>query len=179
MEYIDIVDKNGKPTGQTASRDEVHSKGLKHRHIHVWITNSTGEILLQKRAENKKIFPNLWAMAIEGHVSAGESLDETIIKEAMEELFIKLTADELNFLFEYSGRMDFGPEKIENYVNSVFIVHKNIPIDQIEIDKSEVADVKWMPWRKYKKELETENPAYRPYKQEFLKLFEYLEKEQS
>lgn len=39
MECLDILDENGKKTGQTASRKEVHSKGLWHKGVHIWIIN--------------------------------------------------------------------------------------------------------------------------------------------
>ena len=31
MEYFDIVDENGLPTGKTVSREEAHQKGIPHR----------------------------------------------------------------------------------------------------------------------------------------------------
>jgi isopentenyldiphosphate isomerase len=65
MEMIDILDSNGKPTGEVASREEVHKKGLWHRTNHIWLVNNHGEILLQKRADNIESFPNKY------HISAG------------------------------------------------------------------------------------------------------------
>ena len=43
MEYLDIVDENGKPTGKTVSREEAHAKGIMHRTAHVWIVRPTGD----------------------------------------------------------------------------------------------------------------------------------------
>ena len=37
MEYLDIVDDKGNPTGDIVSRDEAHDKGIRHRTAHVWI----------------------------------------------------------------------------------------------------------------------------------------------
>ncbi|MGN1182202.1 MAG: hypothetical protein ACI4SR_04275 [Faecalibacillus sp.] len=37
MEYLDIVDEKGNPTGQIIERQEAHKKGIRHRTSHVWI----------------------------------------------------------------------------------------------------------------------------------------------
>ena len=37
MEYLDIVDENGVPTGKIAERTAAHKQGLRHRTSHVWI----------------------------------------------------------------------------------------------------------------------------------------------
>ena len=37
MEWLDIVDENGVPTGQEVSRQKAHRLGLRHRTAHVRI----------------------------------------------------------------------------------------------------------------------------------------------
>jgi isopentenyldiphosphate isomerase len=56
-DIFDIVNEKDEIIGQ-ASRPEVHAKNLFHRASHVWIFNSKGEMLLQKRSTNKDTFPN-------------------------------------------------------------------------------------------------------------------------
>ena len=51
-EIFDIIDQNDNVIGQ-ASREETHKKGLLHRVVDIFIFNSQGEILLQKRSEKK------------------------------------------------------------------------------------------------------------------------------
>ena len=41
MEYLDIVDENGIPSGETVSREEAHRLGVQHRTSHVWIVRKT------------------------------------------------------------------------------------------------------------------------------------------
>ena len=55
MEILDIVDEEGKPTGETVDREQAHREGVLHRTSHVWIArNKNGRIqlLLQKRSHN-------------------------------------------------------------------------------------------------------------------------------
>ena len=36
-EILDIVDEQGRPTGQTIPRAVAHAEGIRHRTSHVWI----------------------------------------------------------------------------------------------------------------------------------------------
>ena len=60
MEFLDIRDKNGNPTGEVKERSLVHADGDIHGTSHVWIVrkNEKGsyDLLLQKRSENKEHF---------------------------------------------------------------------------------------------------------------------------
>ena len=53
-EIFDIVDECDEVIG-SASREEVHRKGLKHRSVHL-VFNRKGEVLLQKRSMQKDTF---------------------------------------------------------------------------------------------------------------------------
>jgi isopentenyldiphosphate isomerase len=55
-------------------RSEVHRDGDYHRAVHVWIySESTGELLLQRRADCKDSWPGQWDISSAGHISAGDS----------------------------------------------------------------------------------------------------------
>lgn len=64
MEIWEILDNNGNKTGKTMQKDDekVWQKGIYHRGADVWIINSEKKILIQKRAKEKKLEPNVWAM---------------------------------------------------------------------------------------------------------------------
>ena len=47
--------------------------------------NEQGEILLQKRASTKRQEPNKWAICA-GHIDAGETVENAILREMEEEL---------------------------------------------------------------------------------------------
>ena len=60
MEYLDIRDKNGNPTGVIKERSLVHADGDMHGTSHVWIVkkNEKGsyDLLLQKRRRSNLQF---------------------------------------------------------------------------------------------------------------------------
>ena len=61
MEFFDIVDEKGIPTGETIERIQAHKKGVRHRTAHIWIVreqNGKAQLLLQKRSAEKDSFPS-------------------------------------------------------------------------------------------------------------------------
>jgi hypothetical protein len=57
-----------------SERHLVHADGDYHGAVHVWIyVESTGELLLQKRADRKDSWPGLWDISSAGHISAGDT----------------------------------------------------------------------------------------------------------
>jgi hypothetical protein len=57
-----------------SERHLVHADGDYHAAVHVWIyVESTGELLLQKRADRKDSWPGLWDISSAGHISAGDT----------------------------------------------------------------------------------------------------------
>ncbi|MEK9738209.1 MAG: NUDIX domain-containing protein [Euryarchaeota archaeon] len=71
-EIFDIVNDSDKVIG-SASRNEVHNRGLKHRSVHLLIFNKRGAVLLQKRSMEKDTFPGVWDSSVSGHVDSGEN----------------------------------------------------------------------------------------------------------
>ena len=95
MEYLDIVDENGLPTGRTVARDTAHSEGIRHRTAHVWIVRgdkARREVLLQKRSMEKESFPGLYDTSSAGHIPAGDEPLMSALRELKEELGISASA---------------------------------------------------------------------------------------
>src|SRR6185436_19957355 len=84
-ELFAVVDEMDRTIG-AAPRSEVHGNNLLHRAVHIFIFNSAGEVLLQKRSRSKDRHPNLRDSSAAGHVGAGEDYDATAVRELKEEL---------------------------------------------------------------------------------------------
>ena len=86
MELIDIVRPDGMPAGVVKPREQVHRDGEWHRTVHVWVINGAGELLLQKRADEKASYPGMWDVSCAGHIRAGDTSLKTAVTELAEEL---------------------------------------------------------------------------------------------
>lgn len=84
-EIFDVVDSHDRVIGQ-APRSEVHRRGLLHRAVHIFVFNSRGQLLLQRRSAAKDQFPLCYTSSASGHVGSGETYDACAPRELEEEL---------------------------------------------------------------------------------------------
>ncbi len=151
-ELVDILDENGKEVDIIKTKSEAHSQGLWHGAIHIWIYNSKGEILLQKRSMAKSTMPGLWDISVAGHLSAGERPKNAALRELHEELGVRAKPEELKEVA--SLRVDFSDSK-QNYHNKEFVHIYLYKLDSLpsKLQEEEVAEVKFVTIDKFEKEL--------------------------
>lgn len=137
MELIDIVDENNELTGQVEDRWIAYEKGLWRRTVSCWIMNEKGEILLQKRAGDKRKNPNKWAKT-GGQVDAGETVEEAIFREVKEELGIEVPKEQIKVIDIHKSN---DKNKRFSY-NFIFVV--NYKIEDYILQKEEVVEVKYV-----------------------------------
>ncbi len=141
-EYFDVLNKYGEFTGEIATREECHEKGLWHRAIYGFIFNKNGDVLLQKRSKNKKLWPDLWDITAGGHVLAGEFGSQALIREIKEELGIEVAENEVKYLVG-STSINIKDNIINNHYNECYIIAKEIDISNIKLQEDEVSEIKW------------------------------------
>lgn len=95
-ELLDYYGKDGEHLG-TAPRREVHRRGLLHHVVHFWMITpghpkwgvAGSGFWCQRRSPDKADFPNMYdILAMGGHIDAGESPDNAVLREIWEELGI-------------------------------------------------------------------------------------------
>jgi isopentenyldiphosphate isomerase len=100
-ELFPVVDEQGHVIG-SALRGQVHGNPkLLHPVVHCLVTNSRGELLLQRRSLDKDIQPGRWDTSVGGHVVFGESIEHALRREMKEEVGLELEEDQLTFLYRY------------------------------------------------------------------------------
>lgn len=94
------------------------------------------ELLWQQRSEKLENFPGKWDVSAGGHVNLGESFVEAAIREAFEEIGVKLTADDLTLV---------AFRRNKNIINMVYLVDWTDKPEDFKFDDGEVMAVKWVP----------------------------------
>ncbi len=160
MEYLDIVDENGEPTGKTVEREYAHANGIRHRTSHVWILrerNGHIQILLQKRSENKDSYPGDYDISSAGHIPAGSGYIESALRELKEELGVETHAERLI----YCGQRRFtfndvfhGKDFHDNQVSNVYVLWLDRDENEFRIQKEEISEVKWFNLTDFRKDAE-------------------------
>jgi isopentenyl-diphosphate Delta-isomerase len=97
-ELIDVIDEEGNSLNTQMMKSEAHKKGLWHHASHLWIRNKEGQFLLQKRAKQKELSPGVWDVVVGGHVSAGETPDQAVLRETEEEIGLKISINDIKKL---------------------------------------------------------------------------------
>lgn len=149
MEYIDIVDEQGNPTGEKVERSIAHSQGIRHRTAHIWIVrkvNGRYQVLMQKRAMNKESFPGMFDTSSAGHIQAGDEPRESALREFHEELGIRAQPQELEFAgnFRISYEKEFYRKMFrDNEIAFVYIYSQPVDETKLVLQKEEVETVEW------------------------------------
>ena len=149
MEYLDIVEEDGIPTGETVSRSRAHSEGILHRTAHVWVIRPSEkgyDILLQKRSMEKESFPGLYDTSSAGHIPAGEEPVPSALRELKEELGIDAQPSQLHYAgtFRIQYEKEFhGHLFRDNEVTSVYVYSGTVEISSLKLQESEVDEVRW------------------------------------
>jgi isopentenyldiphosphate isomerase len=173
MEYLDICDSDGKLTGEKKTKKEAHEQGLWHKSSHVWIVNSENEVLLQKRSPFVINYPDKWDISTAGHMSAGENCITSALREAEEEIGLKINPEELIQIGELT-QMSKREGYINNEVNTIYVVRRNLNIANIKKQYEEVAEVKFISYKKLKYLTDKQDPSFVPHPEEYKLLFKYL-----
>lgn len=177
MENIDVLDEMGNKTGEVKSREEVHQKGLWHKTVHMYVINNKKEILMQKRSPEKETNPNKWTTSASGHLSAGDESREGALRELREEIGVEISDKELEYLCTVKEKN--GYKNIVNHeIVDVYIVRKDLNIEDLKLQKEEVSAVRWLTLDEFKSETEDcEKNNLVPHIEIFQKVIEYLDKE--
>ena len=127
-EQFPVVDENDEIRGY-ASRSEVHGNNLRHRAVHILVFNRAGDVYLQQRSRWKDRHPLKWDSSAAGHVTAGESYDETARRELKEELGIDVPLEKI---FTLTASPRTGHEFICGYRG---VVSGNLAPNKCEIER--------------------------------------------
>lgn len=143
-ELIDIYTQDRIALNKVATKYEVHKKGYYHHTAHLWLFNKKDEVLLAQRAASKIICPLLWDVSVAGHVDAGESIVDAIIREAYEEIGLKLRTEQLINVGVYDCFKTYRNGVIDNEFHNTFIALIDLEINDYLIDRNEVEAIKYV-----------------------------------
>ena len=139
MERIDIYDTDGRPTGIVKDRSEPLAEGEYILAVGMWMADRENRILLTQRSMEKRWAPGKWENTA-GHVQAGETCVQAILRELREETGIAVSEEQLVHLGSAASGKYFG----ENYG-----VRLDVPVEDIRFQKGETCGAKWVTFEEF------------------------------
>ncbi len=119
-EQLVLVDSNDNPTGFASKADCHDGEGILHRAFSLFIFNDRGELLLQQRSGQKRLWPLYWSNSCCSHPRQGEELDDAIHRRLDQELGMR---SRLEYVYKFQYQALYGEEGAENELCSVFLGH--------------------------------------------------------
>ena len=157
MEKRDLYDINRKLTGQTIYKNEKIPANRYIIVVLVFIQNSQGKFLIQKRSKQKD---GKYA-STGGHPKTGETSIEGMITEIKEELGLTIKPEELELIFS-------GQEDVKQVFFDIYYMRKDFNISDLKLQKEEVDFVEWLSFKEVetliKKDLFLESHAEEVYR---------------
>ena len=135
-ELWDIYDGKRKKIGKTLERGNILEKGEYHIVVTALILNSKNEILISKRAKNKK-YGLMWECN-GGSILAGETSLDGVIRKIKEELGIEFSKKEAIFLKEIKEDGEMSK------FTDIWLFKKDIKNEEITLPDGEAIEYKWV-----------------------------------
>lgn len=129
-EYRDLYDENRNLTGRFIKKGDSVPANYFYTIVAIWIENSEGKILIQKRVDNKG---GKWATT-GGHPKILENSIEGIITEVKEELGINLIKEKIKLI---------KTVKTDDCFVDLYYINQNINSEEFKLQKEEVSDIAW------------------------------------
>lgn len=157
-EEVVLVDEEDNKQG-TEEKLKAHKNGGKlHRAISIFILNSKGEMLLQKRAESKYHFPGLWSNAVCSHPRKGETPKEGAERRLEEEFGFTTDLEKLTE-FVYKAQDESSGLTEYEYDHTFIGTYNGTP----DPNPKEIGDYKWISEQDLRKDVENNPEKYTPW----------------
>ncbi|MBN1337705.1 MAG: isopentenyl-diphosphate Delta-isomerase [Bacteroidales bacterium] len=146
-EYVILVDRQDQPVG-IMEKMEAHKRAELHRAFSVFVVNSKGELMLQRRAMTKYHSPGLWTNTCCSHPRQGESVEDAAHRRLEEEMGFDCS---LAKVFDFIYKADVGQGLYEHEFDHVLT---GIYDDEPLINTHEVMEWKWMGINELKEDIQ-------------------------
>ncbi|MGN0641701.1 MAG: NUDIX domain-containing protein [Huintestinicola sp.] len=134
MELFDLYDSDRQPLGSTMIRGEKQPENTNRLVVHCCIFNSRGDMLIQRRQDNKAGWSGMWDVTCGGSAVSGERSNEAIHRELLEEMGLDI---------DFSKSRPLLTIHFEGGFDDFYAVNRNVDLSELSLQEEEVADAKW------------------------------------
>jgi isopentenyl-diphosphate delta-isomerase len=156
-EQLILVDSDDQEVGYLSKLDCHAGAGVMHRAFSIFLFNSDGEILMQRRSAGKPLWPLYWSNSCCSHPRVGESIDLALQRRMQEELGVQCP---LIFLYKFQYQAPFGDLGSECEVCSVYAgTYDGV----IHVNQTEIAEVRYATPAALLRQIERDPDGFTPW----------------
>lgn len=149
IELVELYDKNKIKIPGSYDRYNLPNNETYYFAINLWIIINNKKILIQKRSNTKKIYPNKWE-CVAGGVLLNETLVDACIRETREEINLFLDKNNIELI-------NVSLQKEYRYFMHTFVTRINSNyLNNIKINKEEVSEWKEVEYQELIKMIEND-----------------------
>ena len=156
-ENLIIVDFEDNEIGNLSKLECHKNKGVLHRAFSIFLFNTNGQLLIQKRSSQKKLWPLFWSNTCCSHPRKGEEILNAAHRRLSDELGIKKVT--LEYVYKFSYTAEYKNIGSENELCSVFLGKID---EDLDINENEISLVKYIETRDLLSKMENKN-QYTPW----------------
>jgi isopentenyldiphosphate isomerase len=161
-EILDIVNLQDEVIGQ-ADRQRVHSEGLTCRLVYVQFYTPDKRLIFQRRSMTKQSSPGKLTTTVSGHVAAGDTYDETAVKESHEESGITLDVARLRLVHVRHAKNVEGTTYINDAMRAGYTYMYDGHIKKLKVEPGEGAGFELMTVKEFMNDRQAHPEQYAPY----------------
>jgi isopentenyl-diphosphate delta-isomerase len=124
-EQLILVDGNDAKQGYLSKAECHDGAGQLHRAFSLFLFDDSGELLLQKRSREKRLWPGYWSNTCCSHPRRGESMQVATRRRLLDELHIEAS---LEFVYKFTYQAVFGEAGSEHELCHVFLGHASAEV---------------------------------------------------
>jgi isopentenyl-diphosphate delta-isomerase len=156
-EKLIVVDGQDNILGYKTKEECHQGSGILHRAFSVFIFNDKKELLLQRRSDQKLLWPLYWSNSCCSHPRKGENIEDASHRRTQEELGL---TTRLKYLYKFQYQASFKNFGSENELCSVYIGKAN---GAVEANQNEIAEWKYIDLPVLDIELQKKSELYTPW----------------
>jgi isopentenyl-diphosphate delta-isomerase len=156
-EPLILVDASDRELGFLSKGACHDGDGILHRAFSLFVFNPAGELLLQQRSADKRLWPLYWSNSCCSHPRRGETMEEATERRLDQEL--GMTAN-LDYLFKFQYHAPFRDLGSEHELCWVFAGTSSV---EPRPNANEIADIRWVTPKELDDEFANEPESLTPW----------------
>jgi len=162
QEELILVDRDDNELGFLSKAECHDGAGVLHRAFSLFLFNDEGELLLQQRSGNKRLWPNFWSNSCCSHPRRGESMEVATRRRLRDELNLETS---LEYVYRFCYSAEFGAAGSENESCHVYLGRAP---SELRPNDSEIASIRFVTAADFEDEMARVPERFTPWcKQEW------------